>query len=86
MKKADPSKAHAVQDFLTKVNSTNIGTLLNTFSYEKDAFLAISNVLSKFCPEIKLSSREYNSQDLKHHNMSGNVTIASGIRYLEMPP
>ena len=80
-KKADSPKVkpkvHALQNFLSAVDSMNASSLLQRFSSEKDAFLAVvSDVLSKFCTEVKLSNREYNAQDMKNHNCAKNVTIA----------
>ena len=75
LKITDTPKIHAVQDFLTKVSSTNTTILLNTYCCEKDAFLDTSDLLSNFCTNIMLSNREYSSQDLKLNNTS-NLTIA----------
>lgn len=50
LKKVDTPKVHAVQDFLTKVSSTNVNTLSKTFSCEK--FLAISNVYQNFAMKL----------------------------------
>ena len=69
-------KIQAVQDFLAKVSSANTSTLSNSYRREKDAFLDISNLFSKFCVHITLSNREYSQQDLKKNNAS-NMTIAS---------
>ena len=66
-----------MQEFLTTVDSIKFSSILQKFSCEKDAYLAVvSDAFSKFCTEIKLSNREYNVQDVKNHNCTKNVSIA----------